>query len=191
MSSFDILTTFYNRIMPLFQPQAEALVSRLSLDDLNRLAFRYTFSVNAMIEVSHLIEDTILGNPGRCELHVSFQQLSRLQEQEEKYSQLSKASTFLCLYGITDATFAFFDRPNVQVIDTANTPLVDYWFVVAYGPGFHQTLLAQEIKSLQGDDRYYEGFYTFDINITYQLLLVLHQLYPKEIKSPTPPEAWE
>ena len=187
----DILSTFYNRLIPLFKPQAERLVTVLSPDDLDRVAFRYTFSVDAMITISNLIEDTINNTPRVGDLHVSFQYISRLAGQQPRYQQLAQTANGLYLYGAQDETFDFLGRSNVQLIDTENSPLLDYWFVVAYGPGIHQTLLAQEVPSMHGDERYYEGFYTFETDTAYQLLTVLHRLYPAQVPTPTAPENWE
>ena len=46
------------------------------------------------------------------------------------------------------------------------------------------SLLAQEISTLQGNSRYYEGFYTFEKEITYELISILSQIYPREIPKP-------
>ncbi len=34
----------------------------------------------------------------------------------------------------------------------------------------------------------YEGFYTFESDTAYQVLTVLHQLFPEQVQSPTMPE---
>ena len=77
---------------------------------------------------------------------------------------------------------------TTQVIDTEGSPLLHYWYLVAYGPGVYKTLLAQEIPALSGEERYYEGFYTFSPHATYNLLQILHQAYPVQVPEPARPE---
>ena len=77
-----------------------------------------------------------------------------------------------------------------NAVDTTGTPLENYWFVIGYGPGFSLTLLAEEVGGPKptGEERLYEGFYTFDANIAYKLLIVLHQMFPALVAHPTMPE---
>jgi len=184
-----ILESFYNRTLPLFAPQAEKLLERLEPAMMQSLSFRYIFSVPAMIEISHIIEDAVLTSPRVAELHVSFQYLSRLVAQAARYKQIAEAAKGLWLYGIRDADIiSMLANPQVYVIDTANTPLVRYWYVVAYGPGLSMSLLAEESASLGEEERYYEGFYTFDPEVTYPLLTIMHQIYPDEVPAPLMPD---
>lgn len=78
----------------------------------------------------------------------------------------------------------------VTTVDTGGTPLVNYWFVVAYGGGVCMSLLAQEIPALSGEsgERYYEGFYTFRADTAYQILSILNGIYPDQVPAPQPPE---
>jgi hypothetical protein len=59
---------------------------------------------------------------------------------------------------------------------------------VAYGPGFYQTILAEEVKTAPGALRAYEGFYTYDSGIAYQMLSLLHSAFPEQVAMPLPPE---
>ncbi len=187
-----ILQTFYNRMMPLFTPQAERILDSVQPAVLQDLAFRYTFSVEAMIKISHIIEDAVIQTPRTAVLHASFQYLSRIVPQQARYQQVAQTAEGLWLYYAADAdpatAVSLLSMPRVFTIDTADTPLVNYWFVVAYGGGIHMTLLAQEIPSLSGHERYYEGFYTFEADAAYQILHILHQIYPKDVPLPLPPD---
>jgi len=186
----DILSSFFQKTMPGFTPRAEAFLKSANAADLQRLDFRYIFTVNGMVEISHLIEDTIISTPGVAETHVSFQLFSRIAAQAARYQKVAEASKGLWLYGVPDLPLPEFSR--VTGIDTSGTPLENYWFVAGYGPGFSMTLLAEEVvhddPEMSGQSRLYEGFYTFDPDLAYKLLIVLHQMFPGQVPEPTMPE---
>ena len=188
----DILSNFFGKLMPMFPPRTEAFLKSATREDLNRVNFRYIFSVQGMVEISHMIEDAIVASPGISDTHVSFQYFSRVADQEERYKQVAQASIGLWLYGVPDAPLPEFSR--TVSIDTTGTPLEHYWFVIAYGPGIHMTLLAEEINPenrLPNEPRMYEGFYTFDPNFAYKVITVMHKLFPEQIAEPTIPELLE
>jgi hypothetical protein len=186
----DILSSFFQKVMPAFTPRAETFLKSASPADLSRVDFRYIFTVSGMVEISHLIEDTIIQTPGVAETHVSFQYFSRIVAQHDRYVQVAQASKSMWLYGIPDLALPDFTRTHG--IDTTGTPLENYWFVIGYGAGFSMTLLAEEVvhddPEMSGQSRLYEGFYTFDPNMAYKLLVVLHQLFPGKVAEPTMPE---
>ncbi|GAB4581556.1 MAG: hypothetical protein Fur0022_43050 [Anaerolineales bacterium] len=188
----DILQNFYNKLLPTFPPQAEKIVYTLKPERFNKLAFRYTFSVEAMIAISHIIENAVNDTPNAADLHVSFQYLSRLVPQRDIYKSLTLTAKGLWLYCAPDAggteTAAILGAPKTILIDTSDSPMLDYWFVVAYGESISKMLLAHETPSLIGEDRYYEGFYTFNPHITYDFLQILHQTYPNYVPEPILPE---
>ncbi len=189
MTNKDILGNFYRRMLPLYQPRTEALLNRTTSNDLGRLTFRYIFTVEGMVVISHMIEGLITANMNASKSHVSFQYFSRLAPQMERYLQVARASSGLWLYGIPDAPLP--ELPKTIYVDTSGTPLENYWYVIAYGPGISATLLAEEItpaERLPGEPRMYEGFYTFEEDTTYQVIAVLHQLFPEKVPSPTIPE---
>jgi DICT domain-containing protein len=187
--SNQILHAFHHRMMPLFTPQAEKFIHTVKPETLNRIAFRYTFSVEAMIKISHIIEDAVLSNARVADLHVSFQYLSRIRPQEPRYRRLAESAHGLWLYGAPDPGSPNFDGwRNLTVINTAHTLLLDYWFVVAYGPGIGMSLLAEEVPALDSNDRYYEGFYTFEPAVAHQIISILHQIYPAAVPLPPAPE---
>lgn len=188
----DILHNFFGKLMPLFPPRTEAFLKSATREDLSRVNFRYIFTVQGMVEISHMIEDAIIASPGTSETHVSFQYFSRVADQEERYHRVAQASVGLWLYGVPDTALPDFVRTTA--VDTSGTPLENYWFVIAYGPGIHMTLLAEEInpaERLPGEPRMYEGFYTFDPNFAYKVISVMHKLFPQQVGLPTLPELLE
>ncbi|MGQ9832585.1 MAG: DICT sensory domain-containing protein [Candidatus Villigracilaceae bacterium] len=188
----DILSNFFGKLMPMFPPRSEAFLKSATREDLQRLNFRYIFTVYGMIEISHLIEDAIMASPGTSYTHVSFQYFSRVSHQSKRYTRVAQASIGLWLYGVSDAPLPEFVR--MVAVDTTGTPLENYWFVIAYGPGIHMTLLAEEVNPvdrLPGEPRMYEGFYTFDQNFAFKMLTVLHKLFPEKVSEPILPELLE
>lgn len=187
-----VISNFYHRLLPLYAPRAEELLKTAHPEDMRKLNFRYIFTVKGMIDISYLIEDAVTENPGVAETHVSFQYMSRFAQQAERYAKVAEASNGLWLYGAFDAELP--PLPKTTLINTDNTALLDYWYIVAYGPGISMTLLAEEIvpeNPIPGESRLYEGFYTFDPDTAYQLLRILHQSYPQDVSAPIPPERLE
>lgn len=185
----DILGSFFNRILPLFPPRTEAVLKDVTTASLQELNFRYIFTVDGMTTISHIIEDMINKNKGVADLHVSFQYFSRFADQEERYSVVASHATGLWLYGADDAPLP--ELPRMTAIDTAGTPLEHYWFVIAYGPGVSATLLAEEITPehrLAHEPRMYEGFYTFEADTAYQILMLMNQMFPQQVPAPLMPE---
>jgi hypothetical protein len=186
--SFEILLNFYRNTLPLYPNQPESALDQAN--QLNQQAFRYTFSVNSMIKISRIIEQTSFANPS-CDLHVSFQYLSRIRHQQKWYEELAYRVNRMWLYYAADespqesAVAPLLSHSRVQSIDTTNSPLEEYWFVVAYGAGVSQMLLAHEIPG-EGQ-RQYQGFFTFDGQTTYQILSILNQIYPTQLPVPKLP----
>lgn len=193
MSAFQLFESFYRDAMSHYLPQGEALLERVPSEIWARGAFRYIFSVPAMIAVSRIIEDAAASSRGTADLHVSFQYISRFLPQLERYRMLSVGVARGWIYGALDVPdlTAIMLPPSMRWIDIRNTPLTEYWFVVAYGPGLSMALLAREIPSLDRSDRYYEGFYAFDRDVAYELLLILHLCFPRDVPAPSRPEELE
>ena len=186
----DILSQFFGKLLPLFPPRTEAFLKKATQTDHKKVNFRYIFTVNGMVEISHMIEDAIIENPMASDTHVSFQYFSRIADQRERYVRVAKASKTLWLYGVPDVPLSD-EFIRTTGIDTSGTPLEHYWFVIAYGKSISMTLLAEEVNPadrLEGEPRMYEGFYTFDPNFAFKVLTVLHQLFPESIAEPTMPE---
>ncbi|PWH14147.1 MAG: hypothetical protein DDG59_13260 [Anaerolineae bacterium] len=188
----NLLTEFLEKLMPSFSPRAEAFLKKATPADLQRVNFRYIFTIDGMTEISHLIEDFVVANRDMADMHVSFQAFSRFADQAERYMIIADAVKRLWLYGALDVPPP--QLPRTTIVDTGNTPLERYWFVIAYGPGIHMTLLAEEVTSgdrLPEEPRLYEGIYTFDANLAYKVLSVLHLLFEEQIPAPIPPELIE
>lgn len=178
------LKSFYNQLLPAYAPQEETALAQLRPTTLGSLSFRYSFSVQAMIQISHLIEDAVREQPGENDLHVCFQYFSRFKDQEARYQQIAQAAKHMWLYGAADAELA--PLPQTTLVDITGSPVVRFWYVIAYGPATMMTLLAEEHASPTGRQRVYEGIYTFESNIAYKLIRLLHGLYPDAVPEPTP-----
>ena len=180
---------FFQRTLPTLSPQAETLLSKISIENLRTKPFRYIFSVNMMTQVSHLIEDAAVQAPRPAELHVSFQYLSRIQDQASRYERIAPKVAGMWLYAVPDAALPSW--PNTHFVDTSSSALVNYWFVIAYGPSLSMILIAEEKGSApdnQSEGRIYEGFYTFEQDIAYKVLNLLHLIFPSQVAAPIPPE---
>jgi DICT domain-containing protein len=136
-------------------------------------SFSYTASVRSMEMMSHIIEDAVIDSPGEIELLVSFQKMSRVKNQLERYTRVAQSARRLLLAGEIDWQVPAW--PRVEVIDTANDPMIDYWFVVAEGGGVHMALLAQEVSGLAGQ-RNYKGFFTLDRAIARKVAATIRDL---------------
>lgn len=191
MSAFQVLETFYRDFLAVYPPQGEDVLQHLPSDAWRSVSFRYIFSVEAMTKVSRIIEDAAAQSRRTADLHVSFQFLSRFLPQQERYRALSEGIARGWIYAAPDIPdpWALVRQLRMQWINVEGTPLVRYWFVIAYGPGLSMSLLALEVPSLNRSGRYYEGFYTFEPDIAYQLTMILHLLFPNEVPLPRRPEA--
>ena len=192
MDNRDILGHFFNRLMPIFPPRTEAFLKKMNAEKLKQINFRYIFTVNGMVEISHMIEDMVIDSPGVADLHVSFQYFSRFTDQQERYTKVAHNATGLWVYGVPDARLPELER--AIEVNTSGTPLEHYWFVLTYGPGHSAALLAEEVTPadrLADEPRMYEGFYTFEADTTYQIILLLNQMFPKQVPIPTSPEKME
>lgn len=188
----DILGHFYSRLLPVFPPRTEAVLKNLNSETLKQINFRYIFTVSGMTEISHMIEDMVISSPGVADLHVSFQYFSRFANQQERYLKISHNTKGLWVYGTPDASLPVLERTTA--INTSQTPLEHYWFVVAYGAGISAALLAEEITPvdrLPDEPRMYEGFYTFEADTSYQIIMLLNQMFPKQVPTPISPEKIE
>lgn len=136
-------------------------------------SFSYVASVTAMELMSHIIEDSVIDSPGEIELAVSFQKISRVGNQLERYTQVAHAARRLVLAGEIDWQVPAW--PRVDVFDTAGDPMSVYWFVVADGGGVHLALLAQEISGSAGQRRY-KGFFTLDRAIVRKVMMTIREL---------------
>jgi len=184
----ELFIQFFHKVLPAYSPQADNLLSQIDPETLSSLNFRYIFSVEKMIEISHMIEDAVMHAQRPADFHVSFQLFSRLQDQITRYQELAGKVECLRIYGVPDVPPV--ELPNTVYIDTSNTPLTKYWFLVAYAPDLSMTLVAEEIPSPLSApaQRSYEGFYTFETEIAYKVLNLIHQIFPESIPAPIPPE---
>jgi hypothetical protein len=184
-----MLQTFHQEMLPLFTPQSEKLLDNLQPEQLEHIAFRYIFSAEAMARVSHIMQDMVAAGSRQADLHLSFQPLLHLLPPGERYRQVVAAAKGVWLYGEAGSNeLEIPAEATVRLIDTGNTLLTRYWFVVAYRPGSGMSLLAEQVSALSGEDRYYEGFYSFEPEVAYQLISILHHVFPDRVPLPASPD---
>lgn len=190
MSAFQVLESFYRDILAAYPPQGEKMLRHIPAESFRNLSFRYILSTEAMIEISQIIEDAVAQSRRTADLHVSFQYLSRFLPQLKRYRALAEGIAQGWIYGAPDIPdpSALPWPPRMRWINIGEGPLVNYWFVIAYGPGLSMSLVAREIPGVFHKARYYEGFYTFEQGVAYQLILIFHMLFPNEIPLPIHPE---
>jgi hypothetical protein len=185
----EVLQTFQQRMLPLYTPQSEKLLESLDARQLQHVAFRYIFATEAMLKVSRMIENRVIAGNGPTDLHVSLQQMSHVASQKERYQQVVASAKGVWIYGEAGRDrLDILEQANVRLVETGNTLVTRYWFVVAYGAGTGMSLLAEQVSALVGDDRYYEGFYTFEPEVAYQIVSILHQVFPDLVPLPTSPD---
>jgi hypothetical protein len=188
MMNTEMLQTFHQEMLPLLTPQSEKLLDSLQPEQFQQIAFRFIFSAEAMARVSHIMQDMVAADSGQADLHLSFQPLLHLFPPGERYRQVVAAAKGVWLYGETGSNeLEIPTETTVRLIDTGNTLLTRYWFVVAYGAGSGLSLLAEQVSALSGEDRYYEGFYSFEPEVAYQLVAILHHAFPDQVPLPAAP----
>jgi hypothetical protein len=186
----EILQTFHQSLMPLFTPQSEKLLQSLNATGLQQIAFRFIFSLESMVRLSRMMEDALMVTPGSADLHLSLQQFAHLRPQAERHQQLLAAARRIWVYGEADkADLDLQAQVNAHFVDTSNTLLTRYWCTTAYGAGMSMSLLAEQVSALSGDDRYYEGFYTFEPEVAFQIVSILHEIFPDTVPLPESPDA--
>ncbi|NDJ53356.1 MAG: hypothetical protein GYB68_09770, partial [Chloroflexi bacterium] len=186
-SSLEVFQEFHKRTTEKLPRESEAFGLQVDSQTLAKMTFRYSFSVSAMTRISHVIENTVRRSPRVADLHVSFQYVSRVADQYGRYVEVAENARALILYAVKDAPLP--DLANLTFVDTEGTTLVDYWYLVAYGPGISMTLLAQEIPGRSKRSRMYEGFYTFEPAIAFDVAQIMHDIFPTQVPKPTRPDA--
>ncbi len=166
------LHTLIENMLTVVETKPETDITKLRPEIVRFESFSYVASIKAMEMMSHIIEDSVLDMPGVVDFMVSFQLMSRLKNQLDRYSQLASASRTMLLLGETDWQIPE-TWTRTKVIDTKNHPMQDYWFVVADGAGVGMSLLAQQIAD---KPRRYRGFFTFDRGISHKVNTTIRSL---------------
>lgn len=186
MSVFRVWENFYGDGLAIHPPQGEDVVWHVPRDSWQSVSFRSIFSGEAMTQISRVIEDAAAQSCRTAYLHASFQTLSRFLPQRDRYSALADGIAGGWIYAAPDIPdpWARVQLPRIQWVNIEGTPLVNYRFVVAYGPGLSMASLAREVPGLNGSGPYYEGFYTSEPDMVYRLVRILHMLFPDETPFP-------
>ncbi|GEM_PF-5286228 len=149
------------------------------------LAYDIGFLADAplMNIMSHTIEDWVIARRLPCEFYVGFQRLSLMRMQTQRYAALASCVRYVYAYGLDDTVgpqslFA----PNVLrfgIQPRHGADLLWFWFLVVDHPYQRMALLGQQrsgyIWNRSFAERVYEGFWTFNPNVTQQIVVALRQ----------------
>lgn len=119
----------------------------------------------ALVMVSHAIEDEFVQKQLAQPFYAGFQYFSRARPQEPRYRAILHSAQRVVVFGLADLSLWFEPRLEAVPIAQGVTGLERFWFVATTGPDWTSALLAEHFdgtfsKSLTR--RHYEGFWTFD-----------------------------
>lgn len=141
----------------------QGLVDQMA-DQKNDVSF-YTYP-QALLMVSHAIEDEFVQRQLVQPFYVGVQYFSRLRPQEPRYRTIQRLAQRLMIFGLADMPLWSDLRLESVALDLhLGTGLERFWWVVTKGPDWNTALLAEH---LAGDftrplaKRQYQGFWTFD-----------------------------
>jgi hypothetical protein len=137
-----------------------------------------------MLHLSRQIEDAALSHAGITEMHVSFQSMQRFAPQIERYQQIASSVMGMWVYGNHDTSLPLL--PRTAYVDTHATPMRDFWWMIASGPGLSLCLIAEEIPCMVNPLRscashQYRGFYTSLESTGREALDLLHEAFPQQV----------
>ncbi len=146
-------------------------------------AYFYT-SVRQMNLISHALEERVIADRLRAEVHVGFQRLSLLLPQLGRYRALLEHVSHACIYGIDDrkpgSPLLALKHPRLIYlpIDPAmQTGLERFWFVVVISSRLQTALLAQQtggdLWEHKQAARTYAGLWTFDPALVQEIISIL------------------
>lgn len=125
----------------------------------------YTYT-QALVMVSHAIEDEFVQKQLSAPFYAGFQYFSRLRPQEPRYRAMLRTAQRLMLFGIADWSPWYDARLETVPLDVqAGTGLERFWFVVVKGATWKSALLAEHLSggfATPLSRRRYRGFWTFD-----------------------------
>lgn len=145
----------------------------------------FTTSVLGMKAISHVIEDKVFEATSNVRLFSSFQKLSRVKPQQNRYRRILKANVPVYMFGLPDAPlWQDANLHQVALSESAThetTSLVNFWFVVLHDPDFvSMALVSRELQSgwpTRLSDkviyRNFEGFWTYDNQVINQVVALL------------------
>lgn len=168
-----------------WQPEAIQVACQRMRSSGTPLAYDIGFLANAplMNMMSHTIEDWVTARRLPCEFYVGFQRLSLMGAQAQRYTTLARCTQYIYAYGLDDSVgpqhplahnlLRFGIKPR------HGSDLLWYWFLVVDHPYQRMALLGQQrsgyIWNRSFAERVYEGFWTFNPNVTQQIIMALRQ----------------
>lgn len=133
--------------------------------------YHFTTSLDTLLIMSRIIEDTLKLHKKRCSLYSSFQELSKFEEHRKRYTKLADYADQIFVVGIADLPVKKI-ADNVHIM-TRNADMVrDNWISIIQNKDIHISLIAEEVSSQNHHERYV-GFYTNSKALTDKAVEVL------------------
>ncbi len=133
------------------------LLNDLHMDMLDG-EYHFTTSIETLLMISKVIEDSLKLHKKKCTLYSGFQELSKFEEHRKKYTELANNADQIYVVGIEDQSVKKI-ADNVHIL-ARNADLVrENWISIIRGRDIHISLIAEEVPSMNHHERYV-GFYT-------------------------------
>jgi DICT domain-containing protein len=133
--------------------------------------YHFTTSLDTLLIMSRIIEDTLKLHKKRCSLYSGFQEMSKFEEHRKRYTKLADYADQIFVVGIADLPVKKV-ADNVHIM-TRNADMVrDNWISIINDKDIHISLIAEEVSSQNHHERYV-GFYTNSKALTDKAVEVL------------------
>jgi len=133
------------------------LLNDLHMDMLDG-EYHFTTSLETLLMMSKIIEDSVKLHKRKCTLYSGFQELSKFEEHRKRYMELAKYADQIFIVGIEDLPVKKI-ADNVRIL-TRNADLIrENWVSIIKNKDIHISLIAEEVPSQKQHERYI-GFYT-------------------------------
>ncbi len=120
--------------------------------------YHFTTSLDTLLLMSRVIENTLKLHKKQCSLYTGFQELSRFMGYRERYVELADYADQIFVIGIADVPVEKV-AANVHLL-TENADVVrENWISIITNKEIHISLIAEEVPSRKPHERYV-GFYT-------------------------------
>ncbi len=133
------------------------LLNDLHMDMLDG-EYHFTTSMETLLMMSKIIEDSVKMHKKKCTLYSGFQELSKFEEHRKRYTELANHAEQIFIVGIEDLPVKKVAE-NVHIL-TRNADLIrENWVSIIKNKDIHISLIAEEVPSQKHHERYI-GFYT-------------------------------
>ncbi len=133
------------------------LLNDLHMDMLDG-EYHFTTSMETLLMMSKIIEDSVKLHKKKCTLYSGFQELSKFEEHRKRYTGLANHADQIFIVGIEDLPVKKIAE-NVHIL-TRNADLIrENWVSIIKNKDIHISLIAEEVPSQKHHERYI-GFYT-------------------------------